>query len=191
MTRNILTLWIAMAAAALVSVTTAHAQCDGCGGRAAGIASRIGGLLRGPAAAVNQDGMTVPTSEFVSPKATAKGAVKDFFSPHRVYAYSNSGVQAGHTHEWNNSEQNVYSWHGGYKNWQYGTPTALVLTPTAAYQSSYSWGVGQTRSTPIHHQFGRGSAANVGGGNGSHFKTTPYIPTSTDEFGVYGVRSPW
>lgn len=191
MTRNILTLWIAMTASTLVTVATAQAQCDSCGGRT-GIASRIGGLLRGPGATYNQDGMTIPsTSGFVSPKATAKGAAKDFFSPHRVYAYSNSGVQAANIHEWNNRQQNVYSWHGGYKNSQWGTPTALVVPPTAGYQSSYAWGVGQTRSTPLHHQFGRGTGASVGGGNGSYFQTTPYIPTSTDEFGVYGVRAPW
>ena len=204
MTRNVLTLWVAMVAATLFAASIANAQCDDCGrtgiglrgkiGSRVGGGSRIGGLLHrssGSGATYNQDGMTIPTTEFVGPRATAIGAVKDHFSPHPVYAHSNNGLQAGLTNEWNNSQQNVYSWHGGFKNWQYGTPTALVVPPTASYASSYAWGVGQTRSTPIHHQFGRGGAASVGGGNGSGFQTTPYMPSSTDQFGIYPVRAPW
>jgi hypothetical protein len=135
--------------------------------------------------------MTMPTSDFVGPGRTLKAASHDRFSPHPVYSYSNGGLQSAHIHNWNNSQQNVYAWHGGYQNWRWGNPTALVVPPTAAYQSSYAWGVGQTRSTPIHHQFGRGGAAMIGGGNGSGFQQTPYWPSSTDQFGIYPVRGPW
>ena len=210
MTKNVLTLWVAIVASTLFAASIANAQCDGCGqtgiasrpgigsrlgnGSRTGVASRIGGLLRGASGGVayNQDGMTIPNSDsFVSPRETVIGAVKDNFSPHRVYAHSNSGLAAANIHEWNNSQQNVYAWHGGYKNWQFGTPTALVVPPTAGYASSYAWGVGQTRSTPIHHQFGRGLGASLGGYDGSGFQTTPHMPTSTDEFGLYPVRAPW
>ena len=159
-----------------------------------------GVMMNGPAAnaqdgafgGVDVDGRVQPTLRRVRPRSTAIYAARNHYTPHPVYTYSNAGLLAGHTHAWNQAEQNVYSWHGGYQNWQWGTPTALVVPPTASYQSSYAWGVGQTRSTPIHHQFGRGNAAMIGGGaDGSGFSRTPYWPQSTDQFGLYPVRAPW
>ena len=205
MTRNVLTYMVALAACTLMASSDLQAQCDSCGGSSISIGGKIGsrlggGLLQrgggilgggGGGAGYDQDGMTLPATQFVGPRVTAKAAAKDFFTPHRVYAYSNNGLNAANTHVWNGNQQNVYSWHGGYQNWRWGTPTALVVPPTAGYQSSYAWGVGQTRSTPIHHQFGRGGAAMIGGGNGSSFQRTPYWPSSTDQFGIYPVRSPW
>ena len=193
MIRNVLTFSIALVACAMMA-SSAQAQCSscdscdsGCGG---GIGSRLGGG-GGGGYAYDHDGMTSPRTERVGLMQSVGGAFRDKFSPHRVYAHGNAGLNAAHTHDWNNSQQNVYSWHGGYQNWRWGTPTALVVPPTAAYQSSYAWGVGQTRSTPIHHQFGRGGAATIGGGNGQGFGWTPYWPHSTDNFGIYPVRSPW
>lgn len=206
MIRNVLTFSFALVACALMAAPSAQAQCASCGGGGlgigggpgigGGIGSRLGGgggLFNrgGGGATFDHDGMVVPVKDFVRPKQTLKGAAKDYFSPHRVYSYSNAGIQAGHTHAWNNSQQNVYSWHGGYRNWRFETPTALVVPPTAGYQSSYAWGVGQTRSTPIHHQFGRGGAASLGGSDGSGFQNTPYWPHSTDNFGIYPVRGAW
>ena len=211
MIRNVLTFSIALVACALMAAPSAQAQLGR--GLAGKIGSRLGGGLgshgfgglgfgqglghaggifsRGPGATFDHDGLVLSTSDYVRPRATLKDAAADKFSPHRVYAYSNGGLDAAHTHNWNNAQQNVYSWHGGYQNWRFGTPTALVVPPTASYQSSYAWGVGQTRSTPIHHQFGRGGAAFGGGSNGSGFATTPYWPHSTDNFGIYPVRGPW
>jgi len=191
MIRNVLTFSIALAACALMAAPSVQAQCDSCGGGIGGkIGSRLGGLLhRGGGGGYDADGMVMPTSEFVGPIGTLRGAARDNFTPSRSYAYSNGGLKSALTHNWNNSQQNVYSWHGGYQNWRWGTPTALVVPPTADYQSTYAWGVGQTRSTPIHHQFGRGGAANTGGGNGAGgFSNTPYWPHSTDNFGIYPVR---
>jgi hypothetical protein len=201
MIRNVLTFSIALVACALMAAPSAQAQCDSCdgGGGRLGIGSRLGGLggglfSRGGGGGVgsyDSDGMIQPTSDFVSPMRTLKAAAHDNFSPHRVYSYSNAGLDAAHTHNWNNSQQDVHSWHGGYQNWRWESPTALVVPPTASYQSSYNWGVGQTRSTPIHHQFGRGGRASVGGGIGGGFQNTPYWPHSTDNFGLYPVRGPW
>jgi hypothetical protein len=128
---------------------------------------------------------------FVGPLRSAKMALHDPFSPSPYYAYSNRGINSGLTHQWNQSEAAGRPWHGDFNNWRWGEPTALVVPPTAAYQSSYAWGVGQVRSTPIHHQFGRGSAGMIGGGGGGQFSNTPYWPSSTDQFGVYPVRAPW
>ncbi|HEV7280211.1 MAG TPA: hypothetical protein VGN57_08365 [Pirellulaceae bacterium] len=87
-------------------------------------------------------------------------------------------------------------WHGGYAYINYGRPTALVVPPTAALQTKWAWGVGNTVSVPIYHQFGRAypGAYPVEGGvgyNGMPFQATPLWPSSTDQFGVYYVRGPW
>ena len=113
------------------------------------------------------------------------------FSPEPIYTYSNSGVSAGLTHQWNQNEAMSRPWHGDYSNWRWREPTALVVPPTASYQTSYAWGVGQVRSTPIHHQFGRQGAGMMGGGGGSGFSQTPYWPSNTSQFGLYPVRAPW
>lgn len=117
-------------------------------------------------------------------------AARDHFSPHPVYAYSRRGIDAQRIHQWNASQASMRSWHGGYNYWQYQAPTALVVPPTAAFHTEYAWGVGQTRSMPIYHQFGR---ENAGGGviGGEGFSNTPYWPSSTQQFGVYPVRGPW
>ena len=128
----------------------------------------------------------------VSPVRTVKMAAHDPFSPHPYYAYSNRGIDAGLTHQWNQSEAAGRPWHGDYNNWRWAEPTALVVPPTAAYHSTYAWGVGQVRSTPIHHQYGRNGAGMIGGGaDAGMFSNTPYWPSSTEQFGIYPVRAPW
>lgn len=127
----------------------------------------------------------------VTPPRTAKMAAHDPYSPRPYYAYSNRGIESGLIHQWNNSEAASRPWHGGYSHWRWDEPTALVVPPTSAYHTTYAWGVGQVRSTPIHHQFGRGNAGMIGGGGQGQFSRTPYWPSSTDQFGVYPVRAPW
>lgn len=184
MIRNVFAFGIAIAACTMMMAETANAQR---GGR---LLSRLTGG-DGAVGGVDIDGRVQPSKRFIIPQSTMRNAVKDSFSPHRVYTYSNPGLAAGHVHAWNQAEQNVHAWHGGYENWRWGTPTALVVPPTAAYGTSYAWGVGQVRSTPIHHQFGRGGAAMLGGSGEGAFQRTPYFPQSTDQFGVYSVRGPW
>jgi len=89
-------------------------------------------------------------------------------------------------------------WHGAYYGpWtgSCGAPLALVAPPTARYRTSWSWGVGGTQVTPICNQFQRGGyyppAQGGGGYGGGGFYPTPRWPSSTDQFGVYYVRSPW
>ena len=127
---------------------------------------------------------------FVSPARTVRHAARDHFSPHRLYAYSNQGIRAGLTHQWNQEEALSRPWHGNYGYWRYNQPTALVVPANASYQMSYGWGVGNNRSFPIHHQFGRGSAGMTGGGPGS-FGRTPLYPSHSEQMGVYSVRAPF
>ena len=137
------------------------------------------------------EGMTmVNYSGHLGPLKTLTMASHNHFSPHHIYTYSNPGLRAGRTHTWNQAEAAGRPWHGNYMNWRWREPTALVVPPTASYQTSYAWGVGQVRSTPIHHQFGRSGAGIIGGGSGA-YSPTPYWPSSTDQFGIYPVRAPW
>lgn len=110
--------------------------------------------------------------------------------PNPVYANSPRGQYATGLHYWNEQQAMQTPWHGNYYHYQYGTPLALVVPPTASFQSNYSWGVGRTTSTPIYHQFARpypGMA--TGGPHGLH--RTPYWPSNTNQFGVYYIRGPW
>lgn len=136
--------------------------------------------------------MTQPVDTVVgtNPLAATRWALHDHYSPNHLYAYSKHGVEASWTHAWNQQRMQCYPWHGGYSYWRFGTPTALVVPPTAAFQTTYRWGVGQTTSDPINHQFGRGGGRISDGGEGM-FRSTPYWPSSTNQFGVYPVRGPW
>ncbi len=80
-------------------------------------------------------------------------------------------------------------WHNAYYDPAVGVPMALVVPPTAEFQSNYGWGVGGTRTSRIYHQFGRSYPGD--GGSYGGFTPTPNIPSDTQQFGVYYVRGPW
>ena len=105
-------------------------------------------------------------------------------------------IQRAAINQWVYSQAMSTPWHGQYYNVNYGRPIALVVPPTAAMQSKYAWGVGNTVSVPIFHQFGRQYPGGMGGPGGvmgpnGVFLPTPYWPSNTDQFGVYYVRGPW
>jgi hypothetical protein len=142
-------------------------------------------------AGTDANGMTMTNyTRHLLPQQTARMALHNPFTPARIYTYGNTGVKAQLTNTWNQDESLGRPWHENYMNWRWREPTALVVPPTAAYETSYAWGVGQVRSTPIHHQFGRQGAGIIGGGSGN-YSQTPYWPSSTDQFGLNPVRAPW
>jgi hypothetical protein len=138
-----------------------------------------------------QDVSCFKRGAFPSRYSTIVNAARDQYHPNPYYAYGRGGITATREHHWNYQQAQSYAWHGDHSYWKYGTPTALVLPPTAAFMSNYQWGVGNTTSTPIHHQFQHQSSGMSGGGEvgGSHW--TPYWPSHTRQFGLYGVRAPW
>jgi hypothetical protein len=211
-------LHLAVAAALLLwSVGTAQAQlhgtCSSCGGGtgsfgafsdgnngAAGAAGFSGGTYldyynQSPMGGTTQlmSPVCLPSGkQYPRPWHAAQYALHDHYSPHPYYAYSQNGVLAGRTNDWNVSQMQLGPWHGGYSYWRWQQPTALVVPPTAAFQSEYNWGVGQTRSIPIYHQYGSAGAGTIpAGGSGFGFPPTPYWPSSTSQFGIYPVRGPW
>lgn len=117
--------------------------------------------------------------------------VQDKYSPQPCYAYGPRGLDATRMNHWNRHMAGQTSWHGGYNYWRYGQPTALVVPPTAAFQTEYNWGVAQTRSMPIYAQFGSGRGGVGQAAPAGTFSNTPYWPSSTNQFGIYPVRSPW
>ena len=138
-------------------------------------------------------GAVGPHGQRYAPLRAAGLAAQDHYSPHPLYTYGSAGLDATRTDYWNrNTAAPQYAWHGDHRYWRWGTPTALVVPPTASFQTEYNWGVGQTRSMPIYHQFTGGGGVGVatGGGTGL-FHPTPYWPNSTSQFGVYPVRGPW
>ncbi|MBN2218152.1 MAG: hypothetical protein JW719_12330 [Pirellulales bacterium] len=91
---------------------------------------------------------------------------------------------------WAKYRANRTSWNTGYYSAEWGMPIALVVPPTAERQVNWGWGVGNTRVTPIYHQFRR----NYPGPcqyHGGMYRPTPAWPSDTSQFGVYYVRGPW
>lgn len=84
------------------------------------------------------------------------------------------------------------SWHSAWYDPAEGRPIALVVPPTAEFQTQYGWGVPSSRVAPIYHQYRRpypGPGAVAGGGG--RFLPTPNQPSDTVQFGVNAVRGPW
>ena len=80
-------------------------------------------------------------------------------------------------------------WHGPYYQPVWGQPVALVVPPTANFQTNFSWGVGRTTMKPLNHQFGRPYPGPFGGAN--PLAPPPHWPSNTNQFGFYSVRGPW
>jgi len=177
--------------------TTVDCGPGGCGGRhgcrGEGCPTLKTALHGGVDSSVRDaDGMIQPTTTRpLRPRETIKYGVQDHFSPYRFYSYSNAGMSAGHTHAWMQQQAAATPWHGGYSNWRWRTPTALVVPPNSSYGTNYAWGVGQTTSTPLYHQFGQGYGGVAPGPGFGANPSVPYYPSSTNQFGVYSVRAPW
>jgi hypothetical protein len=84
------------------------------------------------------------------------------------------------------------SWHSSWYDPAEGRPLALVVPPTAEFQTQYGWGVPSSRVMPIYPQFRRPyPGAGAVGGAGGGFMPTPNQPSDTVQFGVNAVRGPW
>jgi hypothetical protein len=156
---------------AFVGLATAQLVGQDCGNAGSGFAGPI----------------TAQCGPYPSHLASAALAHRDQFHPEARYAYSRAGVDATRMNAWNQQKAAEYPWHGNYSYWRFGVPTALVVPPTAVFQSEYNWGVAQTKSLPIYHQFGRTYSES---GTGGSYPPHPYWPSSTNQFGIYPVRAP-
>lgn len=86
--------------------------------------------------------------------------------------------------------QNRNPWHGAFYDVEVGQPLVQLVSPKAEAQKSYAWGVTNTETSRIRHQFNRRYPGMNGVGRYG-FYPTPRWPGHTDQFGVYYVRGPW
>lgn len=100
-----------------------------------------------------------------------------------------SSAQAIHRRRVMYSGEPTGPWHGSYYHTMWGQPVALVVPPTAEYQTNLRWGVPSSRIERIDHQFSRNYPGPYAGGYG--FLPTPVWPSDTNQFGVYYIRGPW
>ena len=91
---------------------------------------------------------------------------------------------------WTRNKAPASTWHGGYYDAEWGMPLALVVPPNAEMQTNYGWGVGATRTTPIHYQYQSGYPI-PGYYNRAWFQPVPAWPSDTNQLGVYYIRGPW
>ncbi len=84
----------------------------------------------------------------------------------------------------------VQPWNAGYYSAGWGMPIALVVPPKAATQTAWGWGVGNTRVTPINHQF-HAMCPVSGSYHPYSFAPKPVWPRDTQQMGVYYIRGPW
>src|SRR5688572_3064725 len=70
-------------------------------------------------------------------------------------------------------------WHAGYYHTMWGRPVALVVPPTARYQTNYGWGIGNTRVTPIYPQFLGPMNSEVTAMQYGPYRPTPYYVSDT------------
>ena len=108
--------------------------------------------------------------------------------------FPHCGRHAHSHHDYHNREARMRAqgrpWHGRFYHTMWGQPVALVVPPTAEYESNYGWGVLGTSVTPIDHQFGRNYPGRYAERRYG-FLGTPQWPSDTRQFGVYYVRGPW
>jgi len=81
-------------------------------------------------------------------------------------------------------------WQDGYYDVAWGMPLAVLVPPTARWQTDYSWGPGGTRVTHINSRFrpmssGPESSYQMGG-----YLPAPPQPSDTRQMGDYYVRGP-
>src|SRR6185295_9198291 len=81
-------------------------------------------------------------------------------------------------------------WNGRYYYIPWDSqPVALVVPPTAEFQTHYQWGVPSRRISTISTQFQRPYPGPYQRRNG--LLPRAQYPSDTDQFGVYYIRGPW
>ncbi len=81
-------------------------------------------------------------------------------------------------------------WHGGYYDVAWGMPMALVVPPTARWQTDYSWGVPSVRISPIDSQFQYQSTGPSSSYRMGQYPPAPAQPSDTQQMGDYHLRAP-
>jgi hypothetical protein len=86
--------------------------------------------------------------------------------------------------------QGTGSWNTSYYDPAWGMPMAVVVPPTAQWQTDYSWGVGGTRLTRIGPRYQWEYPAPESAYRSGDYLPAPPQPSDTQQFGVNYVRAP-
>ena len=81
-------------------------------------------------------------------------------------------------------------WQGGYYDVAWGMPLAVLVPPTARWQTDYSWGAGGTRISPINPGFQRQYPGPESAYRMGAYLPAPVQPSDTRQMGDYNVRGP-
>ena len=81
-------------------------------------------------------------------------------------------------------------WEDGYYDPAWGMPLAVLVPPTARWQTDYSWGAGSSRISHVNSRFrpvypGPESSYRMG-----DYLPAPPQPSDTRQMGDYNVRGP-
>lgn len=82
------------------------------------------------------------------------------------------------------------SWEGGYYDAAWGMPMAVVVPPTARWQTDYAWGAGGTRISRINARFHYGYPGPESVYRRGNYLPAPPQPSDTRQMGDYYVRGP-
>jgi hypothetical protein len=81
-------------------------------------------------------------------------------------------------------------WQDGYYDPMWGMPLAVLVPPTARWQTDYAWGPGGTRISPINAHFRPQSTGPASAYRMGDYLPAPPQPSDTRQFGDYYVRGP-
>jgi hypothetical protein len=82
------------------------------------------------------------------------------------------------------------SWEGGYYDAAWGMPLAVIVPPTARWQTDYAWGAGGTRLSRINARFHYEYPGPESGYRQGNYLPAPPQPSDTRQMGDYYVRGP-
>ncbi len=81
-------------------------------------------------------------------------------------------------------------WNTSYYDPAWGMPEAVVVPPTARWQSNYAWGVGGSRLTRVGARYQAESSGPESAYEQRDYLPAPPQPSDTQQFGVNYVRGP-
>jgi len=81
-------------------------------------------------------------------------------------------------------------WNTSYYDPAWGMPLAVVVPPTARWQSNYAWGVGGSRLDRVGAKYQAEVPGPASAYNQRNYLPAPPQPSDTQQFGVNYVRGP-
>ena len=81
-------------------------------------------------------------------------------------------------------------WNTSFYDPAWGMPEAVVVPPTARWQSNYAWGVGGSRLNRVGAQYQAEVPGPASAYNQRDYLPAPPQPSDTQQFGVNYVRGP-